>query len=67
VRTLDYRPDYPYPGSAEAQARACCCPTIENELVAHFTLDQAIAAQRGAVPGYWVEDECPLHGIKVLA
>lgn len=72
MRTLDLQPRAPRPGSALAIERGCACPTIENNngggrgsgptasgepFIAGVTIQHT---------GWWVEDDCPLHGVQVL-
>lgn len=44
------------PGSPEAAANGCTCPTMDN-------------ANGAGVPGadgktFWIDQDCPLHGLK---
>lgn len=52
MTTEDYIP-VPNPGSAEALARGCTCPVLDN------THGKGIPRPDG--PKFWVTEGCPLH------
>jgi len=47
----------PAPGSDEAVERGCKCPVLDNE-------HGEGAYYLNGVPQYWINDACPIHGLK---
>jgi len=46
---------WPPPGSTEAKAKGCTCPTKDN----HFGKGQP--SPGGDAAHYWVDKQCPVH------
>lgn len=45
----------PFPGSPDALARGCRCPSMDNGYG-----DPQLAHDRG---GWWIAGDCPIHGV----
>jgi hypothetical protein len=58
MRTYRIKEKQPNPGSDEAIKAGCKCPVIDNEHGKGVYWDE----KGGAL--FWINAECPLHGIK---
>lgn len=55
------------PGSPEGQERGCICPPVENNHGRGRFVPRMRPrgdGPRDELDGWWVDDDCPLHGLR---